>query len=80
MGIRVPNGMGSCNTQGREMEDDWGDAGKTLVCRQATEPNVGIGIETPVEANSGLCDGRSDTALLPYGYITVRLVIWFGLV
>ena len=52
------------------MEDDWGDAGKTLVCRQATEPNIGIGIETPVEANSGLCDGRSDTALLPYGYIT----------
>jgi hypothetical protein len=32
--------------------DDWGDAGKTLVCRQATEPNIGIGIETPVEANS----------------------------
>ena len=41
--------------------DDWGDAGKTLVCRQATEPNIGIGIEAPVEANSGLCDGRSDT-------------------
>ena len=62
---------------------EWGDAGKIdlqLVCRQATELKVGIGIETPVEANSGLCDGRSDTVLLPYGYITVRLAVWFGLV